>query len=61
MQCGCLQETEAIATFQQVMEVEAQGSLRITAAVNLATCIVHQGQLHKAIEVPLGCKINLSL
>ena len=33
------------------MEIAPQGSLRISAAVNLATCTVHQGQLSKAIEV----------
>ena len=40
-----------MAAFERVMAITTEGSLRISAAVNLATCTVHQGQLSKAIEV----------
>jgi hypothetical protein len=33
------------------MTLAPQGPLRIAAAVNIATCVVHQGQLSKGIEV----------
>lgn len=35
------------------MTLAPHGPLRIAAAVNIATCTVHQGQLSKAIEVSM--------
>jgi tetratricopeptide (TPR) repeat protein len=44
-------DADAIEAFECAMKLAPQGSLRIAAAVNLATCIVHQGHLSRAIEV----------